>query len=277
MQKLDEPVEASSRSGCDHTFAICAYGQSPFLEECIESVLSQDLPGSEVFIATSTPSEWLDGLAEKYRLPVFVNIGASGIGQDWNFAYSQSTRSFVTIAHQDDVYCPGYAHHALDLLQQSSHPLIFFCNYGEIREGERVDDNKLLRVKRKMLSPFKNGRFSGSIFMRRRMLSLGSPICCPSVTFSRTSLSKPPFRTEMKCSLDWDTWEKLSRYQGDFLYCSDILMYHRIHEGSATTNLIENSTRTKEDLELFQRFWPDFIARSLNRRYSSSQKSNELG
>ena len=32
-----------------------------------------------------------------------------GIGQDWNFAYSQATADYVTITHQDDIYCPRYA------------------------------------------------------------------------------------------------------------------------------------------------------------------------
>jgi len=97
-----------------HAFAICAYGQSPYLRECIESVLNQqDDDGrpvrSEIFIATATPSAWLDGIASDYELAVIVNDGGHGIGQDWNFAYSQATADYVTITHQDDIYCPRYA------------------------------------------------------------------------------------------------------------------------------------------------------------------------
>lgn len=259
-----------------HSFAVCAYRQSPYLEECIRSVIDQSHPGSEIFISTSTPSEWLNDIAEKYNLPVYVNTGETGIGQDWNFAYSKASGDFITIAHQDDFYCRDYVKNALRLLESSRNPLIFFCNYGELREGSWVSEAKILNAKRKMLRLLANGRFSGSVFIRRRILSLGSPICCPSVTFSRESFPSPPFKTEMTCSLDWDTWESISTKRGDFLYDPSVLMYHRIHAESATTELIENNVRTQEDLEMYKRFWPDFIAGILIKWYAESQKSNNL-
>jgi len=264
-----------------HAFAICAYGQSPYLRECIESVLNQqDDDGhpvkSEVFIATATPSAWLDGIAAGYGLAVVVNDGEHGIGQDWNFAYSQATADYITITHQDDIYCPRYASTAISALSQSGSSLIFFSDYGELRAGKRVDENRLLSTKRRLLAPLKDGRHADSISRRRRVLSLGSPICCPSVTFNRRNCPNPPFEVTMKCSLDWDTWEHLSRLEGGFYYSSDILMYHRIHEDSATSSYIEDNTRANEDLELFRRFWPSPIAKIISRAYSSSEKSNDV-
>lgn len=260
----------------DHTFAICAYGQSPYLEECISSVLGQTRPGSEIYISTSTPSNWLDEVAEKHGLSVYVNTGDKGIGQDWNVAYSHATRSYVTIAHQDDIYSDGYVELALNMLECSNNPLVFFCDYGEIRAGVPVVETQLLRVKRRMLAPLRNGHHANSVFLRRRILSLGSPICCPSVAFSRRSFPEPPFRVAMRCCLDWDTWEGISKLKGDFLYSSEMGMYHRIHADSATTALIENDVRGVEDLEIYSRFWPTFIAKALCRQYSRSQNSNAL-
>lgn len=260
----------------NHTFAICAYGQSPFLKACIESTLDQTLPGSEVYIATSTPSEWIRGIADEYGLPLHINTGDTGIGQDWNFAFSQSTREYVTIAHQDDIYCPAYAQTALGMLEAARKPIIFFCNYGELRNDVHVDDNKLLAVKRRLLAPLKDGRFSGSVFVRRRILSFGSAICCPSVTLSKSNCPNPPFRIDMKSNLDWGTWESYTRLDGDFLYSTAIGMYHRIHEDSTTSELIENNVRGGEDLEMFERFWPKPIAKLINSQYSKSEKSNAV-
>ena len=42
----------------NHTFAICAYKESPYLEECITSLMEQTVK-SEIFIATSTPNKLL--------------------------------------------------------------------------------------------------------------------------------------------------------------------------------------------------------------------------
>ena len=90
-----------------HTFAVCAYKESPFLEECICSLLAQTVP-ADIVIATSTPNDYIDQIADTYNLPVIVNHGQGGITQDWNFAYTHTDSKYVTIAHQDDIYEPGY-------------------------------------------------------------------------------------------------------------------------------------------------------------------------
>ena len=72
-----------------HTFAICAYKQSPYLEECICSLTAQTVK-SNIIIATSTPNDYIKALAEKYHLSLYINQGESGIAQDWNIAYRQA-------------------------------------------------------------------------------------------------------------------------------------------------------------------------------------------
>ena len=43
----------------NHTFVICAYKESSFLEECIKSLKNQSIE-SEIFIITSTPNSYID-------------------------------------------------------------------------------------------------------------------------------------------------------------------------------------------------------------------------
>ena len=50
-----------------HTFAVCAYGESPYLEECIESLKGQSIK-SNILIATSTPNKYIKNIAEKYNV-----------------------------------------------------------------------------------------------------------------------------------------------------------------------------------------------------------------
>ena len=68
-------------TGKNHTFAICAYKESPFLEECIQSLLGQTIP-STIIIVTSTDNAYIQNMAEKYHLELFINHGESGITQD---------------------------------------------------------------------------------------------------------------------------------------------------------------------------------------------------
>ena len=261
----------------DHTFALCAYGDSPFLEECIRSLQGQTVR-SRILIATSTPSEYIGSVAGRYGIPVFVNPEMKGIGADWNFAYGCAETALVTIAHQDDVYEPGYTEAMLRQVNGCRNPIIWFCDYMELRGEKKVHDNRNLKIKRVMLLPLKGRLFRSSRFVRRRVLSMGSPICCPAVTYCREQAGeKGIFSTEMKVSLDWDQWEKQSRKKGAFLYCPEPLMCHRVHGDSETTRMIGDNTRGKEDLEMFRRFWPDWIARLLEKAYSASEKSNETG
>ena len=75
---------------------------------------------------------------------------------------------------------------------------------------------------------------------------------------------------------DWEAWERLSRLKGDFLYDSTIQMGHRIHEESETSVIIGDNARSKEDYEMFCKFWPKCIAKFLSNFYAKSEKSNKI-
>lgn len=259
----------------NHTFAICAYKESPYLEECITSLMEQTVK-SEIFIATSTPNKYIDDIAANYNLKVYVNEGESGITQDWNFAYSKVQTDYVTIAHQDDKYAPEYVENLLAYTAKAKKPLLFFTDYAEIRNGEIVTTNKILKVKRIMLFIMRPKAMWGSRFIRRRVLSLGSPICCPSATYYRPNLMKQVFLNGFRADEDWEAWERLSKLKGDFIFCNKILTYHRIHEDSETTKILNDNKRSEEDYIMYQKFWPKCIAKMLTKAYSKSEESNNM-
>jgi glycosyltransferase involved in cell wall biosynthesis len=258
-----------------HTFAICAYKESQYLEECIKSVKKQE-DTSEIILVTSTPNDYISNLCEKYDIPMFINKGEHGITQDWNFAYSCAKTKYVTITHQDDVYYEGYSKTAIQRMEQSKHPLIYFTNYDELRDGVRVSDNKLLKVKRLMLKPLIKPSHGKSIFIRRRVLSFGCPICCPSVAYAKENLPEKIFQSGFRSCEDWEAWEKLSKIKGDFMYDTEIRMSHRIHEESETSLIIGDNARSKEEYVMYSKFWPKFIVKLLVKFYSTSQTSNNL-
>lgn len=263
-----------------HTFVVCAYRESPYLSECIESLLDQTV-SSGILMVTSTPCEYIRGIAEKYHIPLYINQGIKGISGDWNFGIRQAHTKYVTVAHQDDVYENTYTEECLRAMEKDRDPILFFTDYGEIRNGRVVKSNKLLKVKRLMLWPLSisfRGKniFAHSVFVRRRILSMGNPICCPSVAFNMEKLPGDIFRVGMRSNVDWEAWESLSKKKGAFLYCRKLLTFHRIHTASTTSELIADNERTAEDYRMFCKFWPKWIASILIRWYSDSQKSNSL-
>ena len=52
-----------------HSFVVCAYGESPYLEACLKSLKAQTVP-SEILICTSTPNRHVEQLAVKYGIPL---------------------------------------------------------------------------------------------------------------------------------------------------------------------------------------------------------------
>ncbi|MBQ6392904.1 MAG: glycosyltransferase [Eubacterium sp.] len=262
-----------------HVFVVCAYKESIYLEECIQSLKRQTIP-SNIIMVTSTPNKYIEDLAEKYDLPCYVNPGQGGITQDWNYGYKCAKEikgvRYVTIAHQDDIYEPEYLAHALISFKHSKKPLIFFTDYYEIRNGQRVEKDQLLLIKRIMLLPLRVRMFQGCRWIRRRVLSFGSPICCPSVCFAIKNMPDIIFRDGFLACEDWEAWEMLSKREGEFLYCKEILMGHRIHEESVTSAIIHDNKRSDEEYKMFRKFWPERIAKLLVRLYSVGQKSNQL-
>jgi glycosyltransferase involved in cell wall biosynthesis len=258
----------------NHTFVICAYKESKYLEECIISLINQSIK-SNIIIATSTPNKCIEELAQKYNLKIYINHGQSGIGNDWNFAVSKCNTEYVTIAHQDDIYEENYLENILYTKKKKEKKFVIaFSDYGEIRQNRKITQNFNLNIKKIMLFPLRF--FKKSKVIQRLVLSFGNPICCPSVTLNKKLVGDTPYLTDLKCSLDWDTWASLAKIKGKFEYVSKNLMFHRIHEESETSNLIENNVRLDEDYIMFQKFWPKWFAKILISKYSRSMKSNEI-
>lgn len=266
-----ESVDIMVYQNNDHTFAVCAYKKSEYLEQLLISLANQTVK-TNVIIATSTPNAQIQELAEKYDLPVFVNTGEKGIAGDWNFAMQSAQTPLVTIAHQDDIYEPEYAQKMLAAINCAKDPIIAFTNYAELRNGEKIYNNRLLRIKKLLLLPMRLSQ--NSIFLRRCSLSLGNPICCPAVTYVKHR--NPLFDAGFANNLDWNQWELLSKMNGGFVYVTEPLMCHRIHEDSTTSEMIRNNIRGQEDYKIFCRFWPNSIAKWLAGVYGTSEKSNTL-
>ena len=66
-----------------HTFVICAYQESPYLEECVDSLFAQTMK-SRILIATSTDNAHIRRIAKERGLDVRFSGKVSDIAGDWN-------------------------------------------------------------------------------------------------------------------------------------------------------------------------------------------------
>ena len=172
------------------------------------------------------------------------------------------------------MYLSDYSSNAVSMLNRMKKPLLYFSDYGEIRDGRSVERSPLLNAKKWMMLPYRLKRLTFTGLVKRLPISFGNPICCPSVTYDVSNLQMPLFESGFRSNLDWDAWERFSRLDGSFVYDSHVRMYHRVHDGSETSACIADNARTLEDLEMLERFWPRPIAKMINRVYSGAQRFN---
>lgn len=257
-----------------HTFVVLAYKESEYLENCVKSVLNQSY-NSNVIIATTTDNIFIRDIAKKYKLKVIVDKHTN-IGGDFDFAINCGKTELVTIAHQDDVYDYDYAKTVVNEYQKYPNSTIVFTDYYEIREGKKINTNLNLKIKRLLLIPLRLKYLSKFKFVKRLILRFGNSICCPAVTFVKNNCPKEIFTCDYKCNVDWFAWEKLSKLKGNFIYNKLKLMGHRISLSSTTTDIINQGVRTKEDYDMFCKFWPKCIANMINNLYKNSEKSNNI-
>lgn len=257
-----------------HTFVILAYKESPFLEECIKSVTNQSVK-SKIIIATTTKNKHIVNIAKKYNIDIVEGTHTT-IGGDFDFALNVGKTKLITIAHQDDIYDNNYAEEIIKNYNKNKNSIIIFTDYYEIRNNKKIYKNRNLIIKRILLTNLLIKKLSGIKLLKRNALRFGNSICCPAVTFVKNNIPKEVFTCDLKCNVDWYAWEKLSKRKGKFIYINKKIMGHRIDETTTTTDIINQGIRTKEDYEIFKKFWPNHIAKILTKVYKKSEDSNKV-
>lgn len=238
----------------NHTFAVCAYKESPYLEACIRSLVGQTQK-TNIIVCTSTPCRYIEDLAKKYDLPYFVREGKSDIQDDWNFAFDSAETDYVTIAHQDDVYSKYYFEELAKHIPDEEMTL-YITDYLPLKSSNPGKRDLNCRIRRLLRTPLKIRKFAASKGMRKLTLAFGNSICCPAVTYNKKRLGSTIFDSEFKFCIDWDTFLKYAEADGHFVYVDRPLVQYRIHDGATSKEFIVDHRRITEDTAMFRKFWP---------------------
>lgn len=246
----------------NHTFTICAYKESEYLEECIKSLKKQTVK-SNIIMCTSTPNKFIEKLAKKYKIELFVRDGKSDIQDDWNFAVEKCKTDLVTVAHQDDVYHEKYLENILN--GYTGRELMLFTEQFYYKNGKVVKD-KNTSIKKFLKLPLRT--FLRNIrFTRKFTLAFGNTINCPAVTYNVKLLDTPIFTSNLKFGLDWDTFLKIYSKKGRIYYTSKPSIYYRVHDEATSKSFIVNNKRYDEDVIMFRKFWPNWIVKIIMKFY----------
>ncbi|MFZ5572843.1 MAG: glycosyltransferase family 2 protein [Thermodesulfobacteriota bacterium] len=256
-----------------HTFVVLAYGDSPYIDACIRSLISQTIR-SRIVISTSTVSPFLYETAERYDLPLHIGKSSTCIAEDWSFAFNLAQTPYLTLAHQDDLYSSNYTECCLNEMRNPETVLVF-SDYAELISNLTRRMSVLLGIKRLILSLFfiwKNR--VRSPMLKKWMLAIGNPICCPSIMYNKDKIGDFTFNTDFIMNLDWDATLRMAEIPGNFVYIRRILLTRRLHPESGTAHATKSDARSREDLKIIRRYWPKFLADIYCRVYSISHKLN---
>lgn len=245
-----------------HTFAVCAYQNSPYLEECIRSLKQQSVPAN-IIVCTSTPSAYIDEIAARYELPVYVREGKSDIQDDWNFACKMADSRLVTIAHQDDCYHRDYARYVQDTWKRYPDTTVFTTDCAIVKNGKIQKPGVVAFVKHVLRFPLRLHRLADRSWLKKSALLFGNPIICPSCTYDKEKLGEPLFDSQFKFALDWDMMWKFAQRPGRFLCVERPLIYYRIHDGATTKACIEDQRRSKDEAAMYEKIWPKPVVKLL--------------
>ncbi len=260
-----------------HTFVICAYKESKFLENCIKSLKGQNVK-SDIRIATSTPNEYIYNLANKYNIKVYVNEGkkpenVSNIGFDWQFAYNIANTPLVTIAHQDDIYLKNYTADLLRYKKKYPDMTVFTTSSITLKNGRIKKFGKVEIVKKILRLPLRCNALNNISFIKKLSITFGNPIIAPSCAYDKRLCPKDLFLLNFKFALDWECLLKLSQTEGRFVLSEKPGICYRIHDGATTKKSIMDNSRQKEESIMFDRLLPKPIAGIYKKMYQNSYKS----
>lgn len=255
-----------------HTFAVCAYGESPYLEECILSLLSQSVKSNIIMSAPhSTP--FLERISEKYEIPLYIRDGEADIRDDWNFAYDHAKTKFVTLAHQDDLYHAKFVEKTLKCMLRYDNPLFCVTDYLPIKLITLPHKDINCRIRHFLRFPLKFKYLNNKKIVKKAVLMFGNSICCPTVTYNKKLLGNSIFTSNLHYDIDWDTFYILGQKEGSIAYVDKPLAYYRLHNGSTSKEFITNHKRLIDDKVMFSKFWPEPFVNIIMSLYKKAYKN----
>ena len=237
---------------------IPVYNSEKYVEKCICSVMAQTLPELEIIIindgSIDESGKILRKLAQKDSRIILLEQENKGVAAARNLGVEKATGKYLTFVDGDDYLQEDYIEKMYSLAEKETLDMVI-CGLTYVDEGGK-ELNKIIPGVYKRLE---NEEWTFRI----------SAVC--SHLYKRELWEKYDVKFQ-----SGERGEVLSRRKGEFAYTAKAGMEHRIHQESTTSELIEENGRRAEDLYMFRKFWPGWIAKMIERVYQKSEESNEV-
>ncbi len=242
---------------------IPTYNRTRYLEQTLESVLSQGFGRGEIQIEVvdncstkNDPEEVVrkvgQGAVSFYRQPSHVSISAN-----WNTCVRHALGHFVHILHDDDTVMPEFYHRLGEAFQKELTIGAAFCRYIFMdEEGHWQSLSSLERTTPGILTDW------------LKCIAVAQRIQAPAMVVRRRVYEElGGFCPELSYALDWEMWKRIVAHYPVW-YEPQPLACFRVHASSESARLIQsgsgvNIADTRAAIEVSRSYLPSSVSNEL--------------
>ena len=196
------------------------YNGRLFVEETIQSVLSQCYPRLEYIVlddgSTDGTLELLEKFGSRIQVVSHPNMGET---RTVNQGFTLARGEYVAVVNADDPLRPQAIELAVQVLERVPNAVLAYPDWVEIDPASKV------------LREFRLPQYDIRRMLRRFEISMG-----PGVLIRRRALEVAGVRdVTLKYTSDLDLWCRLALL-GPFLHVPELLATHRVHPASASVS-----------------------------------------
>jgi glycosyltransferase involved in cell wall biosynthesis len=206
-----------------------------FMEETIESVLSQDYPALEYIVMDGGSTDGTLDILKRYegRLQ-WRSAKDNGQADAINRGFELTSGEIFAYLNADDTYLPGAVRCAAEAFAQYPRAAVIYGDAWHVDEnGQRL------------------GRYPVERFDQRR-LARRCFICQPAAFIKRSGFAEAHgLDTRLRFAMDYDLWIRIARF--DFVKIDAALATSRLHAGAKTVG--QTAAAMHETIEVLRRHY----------------------
>jgi glycosyltransferase involved in cell wall biosynthesis len=235
---------------CKVSVIIPNYNHALFLEQRIQSILSQTFRDFEIVILDDCSTDASKAVIEKYRSNpkvshiVYNETNSGSTFKQWSKGIALAKGEYIWIAESDDWCEEKFLEELLKGIEHSNYHVIAFCQSYCIDETDRI-----LRITR---HDKLEESIPGKKFIEQKLLT-GNTICNASMAifkreyFNRASADLHNYRF----AGDWLFWIRMCTY-GNVFVSGKALNYYRTHSNNVSGKIYSSGKNFIEDLAVLK-------------------------
>ena len=248
------------------SICIPTYNGESYLEECLDSALSQTYSNIELIISDDASSDTtlaiINTIKAKTEIPIKVlNHKPSGIGANWNNCIKHATGDYIKFLFQDDALAPNCVERLMRMIDVYDNVAMVYAKRHFIYAKETaaiLEFNKVYGTLHNYWADLEitEGVLEGKTYLKDKNFlnapknKIGEPT---SVLLDKRCFEKVGyFNEDLKQALDCEFWSRLMPHYS-IGFVDDYLSSFRLHDNQASA--VNKSEKINETEVLYKLYY----------------------